>query len=141
MRKITVKSLPFSCLGANSKTLAVVRSYSHKIRVHNYTWQIPFIVVENLVSPLILGTNFMSYSGLILDIPEKKFFFKFDPGKLWDSISARQPIAECPSLPDLCTISSIDSDLDAVLNLEHLSPEVAADISQLVADFPTFHLS
>ena len=80
LRKITVKSLPFSCLGANSKILEVVGGFSYKIRVHNYTWKIPFIVAENLVSPLILGTNFMNYSGLILDLPEKKFFYKFDSG-------------------------------------------------------------
>ena len=71
LRKITVKSLSFSCLDANSKRLEVVGSFSYKIRVHNYIWKIPFFVVENLVSPLILGTNFMNYSGLILDLPEK----------------------------------------------------------------------
>ena len=84
----------------------------------------------------------MNYSGLILDLPEKKFCFKFDSGNLWDIISARQPISVCPSVPDLCTVSAVDSDLDAALNLEHLSPEVAVDINQLVEEFPTvFQLS
>ena len=137
LRKVTVKSLPFECVSANSQTVEVVGSFVYKIRIHNYTWKIPFIVVENLLFPLILGNNFFLSTGLVLDFSVRKYSFKFESDKVWDFISPCDPVSQCPSPPDLCSVNvSGDQEIDS-FSLEHLSSEDAGEIRQLVSEFPT----
>jgi hypothetical protein len=66
------------CISATGHSLGVECIATCKVRIQRYTWKFRFLVAEELY-PLILGADFLSRTGLFLDMQEGSAFFRFDP--------------------------------------------------------------
>ena len=72
------QNVNIKCATANKQNLMISRSITVKLKIKNLTWYVPLLVAEVLGQNLILGADFISKTGLILDIYAKQYFFRFD---------------------------------------------------------------
>ena len=72
------QNVNIKCATANKQNLNISRSITVKLKIKNFTWYVPLLVAEVLGQNLILGADFISKTGLILDIYAKQYFFRFD---------------------------------------------------------------
>jgi hypothetical protein len=90
-----------------------------------YTWKFSFYVVEDLVCPVILGSDFLGKTGLLIDIQEGFAFFRFDPLNKLPLIGRRFPLDS----PRVCLPVEFSPDLS------HLPPPLLGSVSQLIHGF------
>lgn len=68
-----------SCTTANNTQLLLHESVILKIKVENFSWYFKFFITNDVPFPMILGCDFISYSKLILDLFNRRYFFGFKP--------------------------------------------------------------
>jgi hypothetical protein len=49
------------------------------VKIQGFSWNFVFLVVKNLACDLILGSDFMTKTGLVLNLQKGEFYFQFDP--------------------------------------------------------------
>lgn len=66
---------------ANHTAIEVLSECSIRIKIHKFSWKINCLVTKESCVPLIIGSQFMSKTGLTLDIGNKLrlCFFNFKP--------------------------------------------------------------
>lgn len=57
-----------------SQSFSLSGSVNLRVQIVQFVWKINLGVVEDLVYPAILGTDFMVKTGLMVDISQKEFF-------------------------------------------------------------------
>jgi hypothetical protein len=72
-----LKPVAFNCHTASSQPLEFSGFFHHKIRIHRFTWYINILVADNLPTSMILGSDFISKSGLLLDLRINFCIFHF----------------------------------------------------------------
>jgi hypothetical protein len=96
-----------NCITAARQSFPVCTAVTCKIRIDRYTWKFPFYIVEYLACPVILGSDFLGKTGLLMDICEGVAYFKFDPiNKL--SLISRLVNSR---VPRICASAEIGPDL------------------------------
>jgi hypothetical protein len=88
-------------------------------------WKFRFYVVEDLVCPVILGSDFLGKTGLLIDIPEGFAFFRFDSANKLSLIACRS----APDFPRIC--ASAETHLD----LSHLPHPLYESILAITDEF------
>jgi hypothetical protein len=76
---VPVFPVQVKCVTAVGQSFPIRLAISCKIRMDRYTWKFSFYVIEDLVYPVILGSDFLGKTGLMMDIQEGFAFFRFDP--------------------------------------------------------------
>lgn len=84
--KLYNKKLIISCskwegnvMTANNTDMEVQCECEAKIKIKDFTWKIKFLVIPEIAYDLILSAHFISRTGLILCLGERKCYFKFAP--------------------------------------------------------------
>lgn len=71
-------STDITCVTATSSPIAIEGLATVKVRVSDFTWKLKFLVSRNLGMGCILGADFISKAGLVLDIQSQYLYFKFN---------------------------------------------------------------
>jgi hypothetical protein len=50
-----------------------------KVKINGFSWVFPFLVLPDLAVPLIVGTDFLVKTGLVLNMRDTCFYFRFAP--------------------------------------------------------------
>ena len=66
------------CATADKRKININLSITVKVKIKNLTWMFTMLVCKELGPDLILGADFISKTGMILDIYEQKYYFRFD---------------------------------------------------------------
>lgn len=66
------------CVTASKERLSISFSCVLHLKIEHCIWNFTFLEVPKLSCPLILGSDLISKMGLLLDLSERKFYFKFD---------------------------------------------------------------
>ena len=66
------------CATINKQNLIIKLSVTIKLKIKKLTWYFPGLGYDGLGPNLILGTDFVSETGIILDMYDKKYYFRFD---------------------------------------------------------------
>lgn len=66
-------------LMASQDPLAIDKEVGLKLKTERFSWDFPFLVAQALAHELILGSDFILHSQLVLNIPGYQIFFKFLP--------------------------------------------------------------
>ena len=66
------------CATANKQNLIIKLSVTIKLKIKNLTWYFPVLVYDELGPDLILGADFIGKTGIIFDMYDKKYYFRFD---------------------------------------------------------------
>jgi hypothetical protein len=83
-------------------------------------------VVEDLIHPIILGSDFLQKTGLLIDLHQGFAFFRFDPdNKL--SLIGPTPALDSPSV---CMSTETCPDLS------HLTQSSANSVLEVINEFP-----
>lgn len=90
-----------------------------KIKIGNFTWKIKMLVIEDIKWDIVLGTNFVTHSQMILNLSQNKAYFRFKPNE-YIPVYRQEPL------------------LKAINNLEVNigCPEAEANIQALIKKFP-----
>ena len=98
-----------------------------KLKVKNFTWYVPLLVSEELGQNLILGADFISKTGLILDMYAKQYFFRFDRTRKYqfDSEFSNDTVSDTANIHSEPNESS----------LSHLKGNERLRIQKLIKDF------
>jgi hypothetical protein len=111
-----------------------------KIRIHRFTWRFDILVADILLIPVILGSDFIVKTGLMLDLRHDHFFFHFpqDKIRLCGRFSHVSPFYSLPCCPALDGDPLAQPD---IADLSHLTSEQADSIRQVIHDFPDIFTS
>jgi hypothetical protein len=63
---VQVTPINVNCITAARQSFPVSTAVTCKIRIDRYTWKFTFYVVENLACPVILGSDFLGKTGLLM---------------------------------------------------------------------------
>lgn len=67
------------CISASRHPLRIVGETKLHVKIQGFSWNFVFLVVRNLACDLILGSDFMTKTGLVLNLQKGGFYFQFDP--------------------------------------------------------------
>jgi hypothetical protein len=108
-----VSPVQVKCIAAATQSFPVDIAVTCKLRIDRYTWKFRFYVVEDLIYPVILGSDFLGKTGLLVDIREGFSSFRFDPtNKL--SLVGRRPAS---NFPKICLSAENSQDLSHYPNV------------------------
>jgi hypothetical protein len=122
----------FNCHTASSQPLEFSGFFYHKIRIHRFTWYINILVADNLPKSMILGSDFISKSGLLLDLRHKLLYFSFCPHD-------KVPLCHNSQHTHVACLPSAQNDsLDESQppDLSYLPHDQADTIKSLILEFP-----
>ena len=72
------QAVNIKCATANKQNIVIKLSITIKVKIKNLTWFFTMLLCNDLGPDLILGADFISKTGIILDIREQKYYFRFD---------------------------------------------------------------
>ena len=67
-----------NCISISRQPLRVVGLH---LKIQGFSWNFPLVVVKGSACEFILGSGFISKTGLVLDIAKQEFYFHFSPQK------------------------------------------------------------
>jgi hypothetical protein len=105
------------CITAVSHSFPVHIAVKCKVKVDRYAWKFIFYVVEDLIHPVILGSDFLQNTSLLIDLYQGRAFFSFDSDNKLPMIGRTPPLDS----PSICTSMQACPDLYICLSL-HLAP-------------------
>jgi hypothetical protein len=70
-----------NCISISRQTLWVVGDVGLHLKTRGFSWNFPLVAVQGSACELILGSDFISKTGLVLDISKQEFYFHFAPQK------------------------------------------------------------
>jgi hypothetical protein len=120
-----VSPVQVKCITAATQSFPVDIAVTCKLRIDMYTWKFQFYVVEELIYPVILGSDFLRKTGLLVDI--RGFaFFRFDPTNKLSLVGRRS----ASDLPKICLSAENGPDLS------HLAGPLSERVSAVIDEFP-----
>ena len=66
------------CATADKRNININLSITIKVKIKNLTWMFTMLVCKELGPDLILGADFISKTGMILDLYDQVYYFRFD---------------------------------------------------------------
>lgn len=122
---ITTTPTSMSCLMANSSALPVTHSTRLPVKFSNFSWPFEFAIVDNLTFQIVLGMDFITSTGLIMDFSRSNFYFKFAPLQSFSILN----------LSPLYCSSITTSDSNWLPSLAHLPPDKVTKLLPVLQDF------
>jgi hypothetical protein len=68
-----------TCQSASGEPLQLLGCVDVPVKIANFLWEFTFLVCTNIVSPLMLGTDFIIRTRMVMDLSEGCVSFKFAP--------------------------------------------------------------
>ena len=132
---LTLEPVEFSCESVSGQPLNILGMVKIPVRIDNFTWRYRFLVATKLSSSVIIGSDFIRKTGLLLDLRHKQFYFSFSPKHKIRLVSYAykrvQASTECNLLQD----RESDKDIEQP-ELSHVSENQANVIRDLIRQFP-----
>ena len=75
--KLRLQPTDVSFRGVSEEALQVLGWVKMPLKISMFSWKFPLLVCNNMVSPLILGADFMVKTKMVLDLSEGRMHFKF----------------------------------------------------------------
>lgn len=119
-----IKEVNVSCKSAINNNIDIMGQCSIKVRIHNFSWNVECLIARNLVWKVILGSDFIKNSNMVLDLSSDTCYFKFSPETKID-------------LNNNPTVISANVNKDIVVGCNKASNE----IRQLIQDNPSVFTS
>jgi hypothetical protein len=115
-----------NCISISRQPLRVVGFH---LKIQGFSWNFPLVVVKGCACELILGSDFISKTGLVLDIAKQEFYFHFSPQKFRLAPSVRSNFC----LQGMTPVS--DTSKYAPV-LDHLTHTQRARLKKVLCRFP-----
>jgi hypothetical protein len=127
---LVIAPVSFTVLTASRQSLSALGEVSLKIKMAGFSWSFRFLVLPDLVVPLILDTDFFVKTGLILDMAGLCFYFRFSPETRILFLSVLSS--------DFSLQTAIQEKQQGIAgpDLIHLSGEQRRHLEEVVARFP-----
>ena len=122
------------CFNASSVPMSVLGYVRCKIKIDKYSWQYDFLVVPNLLCPLILGVDFMTHVGMLIDFALRKFHFAFDHDKI--SFTNESSIVESSPICYTDFLSFFEDNDRITPDLSHLNAQQGDCVNDIIKEFP-----
>jgi hypothetical protein len=65
-----------NCISISRQPLRVVGEVCLHLKIQGFSWNFPLVVVKGSMCELILGSDFISKTGLVLNIAKQEFYFR-----------------------------------------------------------------
>lgn len=125
--KLQCTKIDESCLVANSHNSVVSDSFKAPLKFENFAWKFEFRVLKDLPVDLVLGTDFLSHCGVVLNLQDKNLSFTFAP-------DLRFPFKM--QIPLMCNSISPSVPHHLIPLLQHLPPDQQAHLAKVLDLYP-----
>jgi hypothetical protein len=115
---------------ASRGPLPILGEVHLKIKIHGFSWMFDLLVSPSLAVPLILGSDFLAKTGLILDMRELRFHFCFAP----ETSIPFHSLLVCDFA--LQAVIEQQASTNACRDLSHLPDGQRQRLRQVIASFP-----
>ena len=78
------------CISASRHPLKIVGQTKLVVKIRGFSWDFVFLIVKNLACELILGSDFMTRTGLVLNLEKGEFHFQFAPKAVFQMTKPRR---------------------------------------------------
>ena len=123
------QAVNIKCATANKRNIMIKLSITIKVKIKNLTWFFTMLVCNELGPDLILGADFISKTGMILDIHEQKYYFRFDRTRKYNF--------DCNTNKQERTRSSTAHVVHQESELSHLGSRDRLRMQKLIKEFST----
>lgn len=119
------------CSAANSSDMTIKKACIMKIRLQHMTWKFEFLLSSDLPVKIILGANFIKMSDMIIDLPNNRYFFCFNPSTTFPLIRDANNNANKRNF-------SVSNVIQKIIpgDVSHLSDFELKRVNKIIADFP-----
>lgn len=69
------------CVTATNENMTIYGECEVSLKINNKSWYVQFLIVNELTWKVILGVNFIEKTGMVINISERKIYFKFKPSE------------------------------------------------------------
>jgi hypothetical protein len=76
---LVMAPVSFRVVTASRQPLQVFGEVRLKVKINGFSWVFPFLVSPDMAVPLILDTDFFVKTGLVLNMRDSCFHFRFAP--------------------------------------------------------------
>lgn len=132
--EIKFETYQLFCQSVDQTLVSVIGKARLRIKLHKFSWDFQFLIVQNLAVEVILGVDFLTKSRISLDLGQKVLHFGFDPRTQvpfhFESCNSRYEMLGATSDPLFVVEPSTE------IKLDHLSPGMKRDIVGIVEQFP-----
>lgn len=115
--KLKLCKTNFKCLTANNSKLIIHGSVLIKIKIHNFSWKFNLFVADMPDINVILGSDFINFSRMVIDLHAKTFYFKFANNNKFPltnlkkniiNVLSDEDISKKNSQPDLSHLNEVE---------------------------------
>lgn len=124
--KLKIQEVEESCTLANAHQVNVNQRVSLTVHFDNFTWKHDFLILETLLTPVILGRDFMTKTGIHMNFNHSSLLVSFNNN--YSYAIQHQPYSE------FCYLSCIQNVETPALAHLHLSQQ--AKVRSLMNQFP-----
>lgn len=122
-------------LARQDQSMHITAEVKIKFKIDNFSWVHSFLVANELQLDVILGVEFMLKTGLLLNLSEKRLFFKFKPEYDVPIVSYAPMYKQLKTGLEELALQVTPSE-NAGPNLSHLSPEHRAKVLEILNRYP-----
>lgn len=135
-RALQVSCLPTSasCCNVSGNSLRLIGKVFLSVKIQRFSWKVPFLVVDGLVTKVILGVDFFSHSQLQLNIGSRTISFNFAPDFVISLKPEDAPVSDEPSSHMVLNNVPLLPDMEGV-KLDHLSGSQCRDVMSILEQF------
>ena len=72
-------SCQLSCHLANGMRCDIKETAQLEYLLGSFSWNFQFQILEGVLSPIILGLDFLSHSKMVMDLEAREYYFRFAP--------------------------------------------------------------
>lgn len=77
--RVQVKECEIQCRTASKTKMEILGQCVLKVKISKFTWKVLFLVSKTLSYPIILGSEFIHKSGMVVDLLNSQCYFNFKP--------------------------------------------------------------
>lgn len=123
-----VQNTKIQCVTATKQNVSIDCCATVKVKIEGFSWYIPFLVSDDVGLDVILGVDVIEKTGMVIDLKDKIFYFKFYKNHYFNLNS----VSKAKTLPkeNVCHIE------ENVNYVGHLSEVEAQLIQSVIDEFP-----
>lgn len=128
--KLNLCKSNLKCIAANNSSLKIYGSVILKIKIEKFSWNFEFFVADISDMDIILGSDFINHSKMVIDLCDKIFYFKFSPSCKFSINSEKNNMLN--NLSSDLNVSNKNNEPD----LSHLKEKQRNALNKLIKRFP-----
>lgn len=129
-----VETIDLFCYTATNEPMRVSQQATVHFKLGHFSWNFIFLISDTLHMDVILGSDFMNKSGLVLDIQRSIYYFNFKPMSVFPISALKKPVSLSRQEPCF-EVDALDAEVGET-DLSHLSVSEQEQVNCILDKYP-----